>query len=73
MARRGYKGRVIRWVAAVAIGGSVFQLGSCDPMVRSTLLGGLEVTTNALADTFVTAFFLSLQDDESDSTVLTLQ
>jgi hypothetical protein len=68
MAMRGYKQRFLRLVAAVAIGGSVFQLGGCDPTVRSTLLMGLESTTNALTDTLVSAFFISLQDDEDGTT-----
>ena len=67
MARRGYKGRIVRLAAALAIGGSAFNLGGCDPLVRDTFLAGLETTTNALTDTLVTAFFISLQDDESTS------
>ncbi len=70
MARRGFKGRAIGLAAILAMGGSVFQLGGCDPAVRTELLGGLEMTTNALTDTVVTAFFISLQDDESDDGVM---
>ena len=71
MAKRSINGRVRRWVMAVALGGSVFQLGSCDPTVRATLLTGLEVTSASLADTVIQAFFVSLQDDTTDSTSLT--
>ena len=66
MAKRGFNRRLLTWVTAVALGGTVFQLGSCDPTVRSTLLGGLEATTATLANTVITAFFVSLQDDEGD-------
>ncbi|UCG15278.1 MAG: hypothetical protein JSV19_08260 [Phycisphaerales bacterium] len=69
MARRGYKGRIVRLAAALAIGGSAFNLSGCDPLVRDTFLTGLEATTNALTDTLVTAFFISLQDDDSTSDV----
>jgi hypothetical protein len=49
---------------AAAIGGSMFQLGSCDPSVRATLLTGLEQTTGTLLNTVNSAFFISLQDDD---------
>ena len=71
MAKRGFNRRLLTWVTAVALGGTVFQLGSCDPTVRSTLLGGLESTTATLANTIITAFFVSLQDDDSGSGSLT--
>ena len=71
MAKRGFNRRLLTWVPAVARGGTVFQLGSCDPTVRSTLLGGLEATTATLANTVITAFFVSLQDDEGDLSSLT--
>ena len=73
MAKRGYRGRALGWAAALAVGGSAFGLGGCDPTVRTSLLSGLEATTSALTDTLVTAFFLSLQDDTSttDTTALT--
>jgi hypothetical protein len=53
------------------IGGTVFQLGGCDPLVRQTLLTGLETTTSTLAQTFVTAFFVSLQDDDTSTQLTT--
>jgi hypothetical protein len=68
MAWRGCRRRLLRWASVFVVGGSVFQLGSCDPTVRSTLLTGLEATTGALTDTIVSAFFISLQDDEQQST-----
>ena len=64
MARRGVKQRLIRAAMALVVGGSVFQLGSCDPAVRATLLTGLEQTTGTLLNTVNSAFFISLQDDE---------
>lgn len=71
MAKRCFKGRLLRLVAAAALGGTVFQLGSCDPVVRSTLLTGLETTSASLANTVISAFFISLQDDETDTATLT--
>jgi hypothetical protein len=63
MAKRGFVQRVKHMVAAAAIGGSAFALGGCDPLVRESLLTGLEATTTALTDTLVSAFFLSLADE----------
>ena len=71
MTKRGFRRRVMRASAALLLGGTIFQLGGCDPTVRSTLLTGLETTTSTLAQTFVTAFFVSLQDDESTSLTTT--
>lgn len=65
MAKRSFKQRIMRASAAIMIGGTCFQLGSCDPTVRATLLTGLEATAGTLAQTFVTAFFISLDDDET--------
>ncbi len=71
MAKQGLKRRLLGLVTAAAMGGTLFQLGSCDPMVRTTLLTGLEQTTASLANTVITAFFVSLDDDATDSTGLT--
>ncbi len=70
MARRSRRRRMVRAMAALMMGGSLLQLGSCDPVVRQTLLTGLEATTGTLAQTFVTAFFASL-DDTEDTTLTT--
>jgi hypothetical protein len=67
MAKRGFVRRMMHAVAAVAIGGSAFQLSGCDPLVRQSLLTGLESTTLALTDTLVSAFFLSLADEDTQS------
>ena len=67
MAKRGFRRRLLRVVAPVVVGGSLFQLGSCDPVVRDTLLAGLETTTEALTDTLIQVFFTGLADDESTS------
>ncbi len=64
MFRRGFRGRVVRLLAALTLGGSAIQVHGCDAAVRDTLLAGLETTTNALADTLITAFFTALQDDD---------
>lgn len=71
MAKRTFSQRIKRTAAAILIGGSCFQLGSCDPTVRSTLLTGLEATAGTLAQTFVTAFFVSLTDDGTGQTLTT--
>lgn len=64
MSTRSLKGRLVRSIMALAIGGSALQVSGCDPAVRDTLLVGLESTTSALVDTLISAFFISLQDDE---------
>ena len=71
MAIQGFRGRLLRLVTAAALGGTVFQLGGCDPTVRSTMLTGLETTTASLANTVISAFFVSLEDDDAGSTTLT--
>ena len=68
MAKRGFVRRMVHSMAAIAIGGSAFQLSGCDPLVRESILSGLEATTNALTDTLVSAFFLSLADEEETLT-----
>jgi hypothetical protein len=55
----------------LAVGGSAFQLSGCDPAVRSTLLDGLMTTTNSLSTALISAFFLSLEDDDAGSSDLT--
>ena len=57
MAKRSRRQRWMRATAALLVGGSALQLGSCDATVRSTLLTGLETTTSTLAQTFISAFF----------------
>jgi len=52
-------------MAVAAVGGSAFQLSGCDPAVRGTILTGLETTTASLANTLISAFFISLEDDSS--------
>ena len=71
MAKRGIRRRMLRLLTAFAVGGSVFQLGSCDPGVRATLLAGLATTTEALTDTLIQVFFSSLADDAGGSGGLT--
>jgi len=71
MSKRGIRKRAWRTAAAIAVGGSVFQLGGCDPTVRSTLLAGLATTTEALAQTLITTFFQSLADNSSSGGLTT--
>jgi hypothetical protein len=59
--------RFVRWAAVAAVGGSVFQLGGCDPAVRGALLDGLQTTTSSLSEALITAFFLTLEEDSSSS------
>jgi len=67
MSKRARNRRWIRLAMSVAVGGSLFQLGSCDPAVRATILTGLEQTTGTLLNTVNSAFFISLQDDEDQT------
>ena len=71
MANRGFNRRWLSILTTVALGGSMFQLGGCDPTVRTALLAGLNDTTNSLLVTISDAFFLSLEDDEEGDTGLT--
>ena len=68
MTKRNVRSRFMRFAAAVAVGGSVFQLSGCDPSVRAALLTGLHTTSTSLANTLLSAFFLSLEDDAAGST-----
>jgi len=63
MAKRTRRQRMLRATMALLMGGSAMQLSSCDPVVRQTLLTGLETTSSTLAQTFIAAFFVSLADD----------
>jgi hypothetical protein len=71
MRTQGFNGRLLKSILAVALGGSVFQMGSCDPTVRTTLLTGLETTTTSLANTIIQAYFVSLQEDTTTTSNLT--
>ncbi|GJM23668.1 MAG: hypothetical protein DHS20C16_00830 [Phycisphaerae bacterium] len=68
MAKRGKNRMKRKAIAALLVGGSVLQLGSCDPTVRSTLLTGLEATASTLTQTFITAYFTGLQEDVDGGT-----
>ncbi len=71
MTKRSLRQRFTRAAMALAIGGSAFQLSGCDPSVRDTLLTGLESTTQTLSSAVISAFFLSLQDGDSGSSLTT--
>ncbi len=68
MNKRGIWKRTVRATTILAMGGSAFQLSGCDPEVRSTLLSGLQATTTGLSTALISAFFLSLADDETTGT-----
>ncbi len=63
MKKHSFRHRIMRTVAAIAVGGSAFQLSGCDDAVRGTVLSGLESTTQTLADTVISAIFLGFADD----------
>lgn len=65
MSIRGIQRRARKAAVLMVVGGSLFQVGSCDPTVRSTLLTGLQTTTEALFDTLVATFFTSLANDNN--------
>jgi len=69
MKRNSTRTRIIRAMMAIAVGGSAFQAGGCDPNVRSTLLSGLESTATTLTTALIQAYFLTLQDDASTPTL----
>lgn len=71
MTRRGFRGRVLRMLTLLALGGSAIQLHGCNPTVRDSLLVGLETTANALADTLVQTFFAALQNNSSSGGLTT--
>lgn len=71
MTRKNLRQRFIKLAAAVAVGGSAFQLSGCDPAVRGTVLSGLETTTSSLTQTLISAFFISLENDSSSTSGLT--
>ena len=71
MAKRNLRTRLVRWTVAAAVGGSVFQLSGCDPNVRSAMLTGLQTTTTSLTNTLISAFFLSLADDDTSDGLTT--
>ena len=67
MRRKTLATRSLRWLTAVAVGGSAFQLTGCDPAVRGALLEGLEQTTSSLSGALISAFFISLEQDAAGS------
>ncbi len=69
MRRKSIWSRFVRTAMALSVGGSAFVLSGCDPGVRTTLLTGLETTTQTLSEALITAFFMSL--DSSDGSGLT--
>lgn len=71
MGKATLRSRMMRSMMALAVGGSVFQLSGCDPAVRSTLLDGLQATTTSLSGALISAFFLTLEDDDDTNGPLT--
>jgi hypothetical protein len=71
MQKNSFAKRFLRLAMVTAVGGSVFQIGGCDPAVRGALLTGLQQTTSSLSNALITAFFLSLEEDETTTTTTT--
>ena len=71
MKRQSIRSRLVRTAMAISIGGSVFAFSGCDPAVRTTLLTGLETTTQTLSQALISAFFLTLQNDDDGSGLTT--
>ena len=63
MKMHSFRKKIMRTVAAIAIGGSAFQLSGCDEAVRDTILSGLESTSQTLSSSLISAFFQTLGDD----------
>ena len=71
MKKPRFRTRFLRAAMAIAVGGSAFQLSGCDPNVRSTLLSGLETTSQGLTSALISAFFLTLEDNSSSGGLTT--
>ena len=68
MNKRSVWKRVIRATTILAMGGTAFAVSGCDPQVRSTLLSGLQSTTTGLTTALISAYFLSLANNDSTGT-----
>jgi hypothetical protein len=51
--------------------GATLVLGSCDPSVRETVLGGLAQAATGVTSTFIQAFFESLLSEDPGNDVPT--
>lgn len=52
-----------RWtLVPLVVGATVFQLGGCDPQVRTAILTGLQTSLTGLVTALINAFFLALQN-----------
>lgn len=71
MTTRKLRTRLLRTATTLAVGGSAFQVSGCDPEVRATLLEGLQSTTTGLSAALISAYFQSLQNDETSGSGLT--
>lgn len=52
------------WLVSLAAGGSGLVLSGCDVNVRDTVLAGVEGAAGTLLQTFITAFFQTLEEPE---------
>ena len=71
MAKPGVYKRFVRFTLAVALGGAPLVASGCDPTVKATVLAGLETTSSSLANTLISAYFISLADDAAAGGSLT--
>jgi hypothetical protein len=53
-----------------AAAGTTLALGGCDPTARDTVLAGVEGAATVLTDTFIRAFFETLQPEEEDQATI---
>lgn len=67
---RNIGGRMRKWCAIIAMGGSLTVLDTCNPAVRDTILGGVEAAATGLTGTLITAFFEGLAQDEDAAPTL---
>lgn len=69
MTKPNFRQRCLRAVMLLVVGGSAFQVGGCDPNVRSALLNTFEGTSQGI----VSAFFLNLQNGVGGDGLTTAQ
>lgn len=63
--------RAIFWLAGLAGGGTLFQLGGCNDEVKNTVFTGVQDATTSLVQAFISALFLSIAPEpEPDITTV---
>ena len=67
MKNGSFRRKCMVWLAAAGMGGTCFQLSSCDDTVRGQILGGLNSATDVLLTSLTGALFMSLENSGSGS------